>query len=68
MEVSEWMQYCLNENAFNSLRDFLDGNITGEPFDRKRQIKAFSKINADTEGICGQNVYRFAKGKVTGKG
>lgn len=68
MEVSEWMQYCLNENAFNSLRDFLDSNITGEPFDRKRQIQAFSKINADTEGICGQNVYRFVKGKVTGQG
>ena len=27
MEESEWMQYCLNENAFNSLKDFLDGNI-----------------------------------------
>ncbi len=36
MEESEWMQYSLSENAFNSLKDFLDMaklqeiNITGK--------------------------------------
>ena len=65
MEESEWMQYCLDENAFNSLKDFLDDNITGHPFDRERQIRAFSRINADTQGTCGRNVYNFVKGKVT---
>ena len=64
MEDSEWMQYCLNENAFNSLEDFLDGRITGNQFDRERQLKAFSKINADTEGRCGENVYRFVCEKI----
>jgi len=64
MEESEWMQYCLNENAFNSLKDLLDGNITGNPFDRERQLRAFSKINADTDGTCGRNVYDFVKGRV----
>ncbi len=64
MEASEWMQYCLNENAFNSLKDFLDGNITGQPFDRERQLRAFSQINANTEGTCGRDVYNFVKGKV----
>lgn len=59
MEESEWMQYCLNENAFNSLKDFLDGNITGNPFDRERQIRAFSKINAAADGGCGEGIYRF---------
>ena len=59
MEESEWMQYCLNENAFNSLKDFLDGNITGNPFDRERQIRAFSKINAAADGGCGERIYRF---------
>ena len=63
-EESEWMQYCLNENAFNSLKDFLDGNITGQPFDRERQLRAFSQINANTEGTCGRDVYNFVKGKV----
>lgn len=67
MEASDVMQYCLNENAFNSLKDFLDDNITGQQFDRERQIRAFSKVNADTEGTCGRNVYRFAKGKFEGK-
>ncbi len=64
MEESEWMQYCLNENAFNSLKDFLDGNITGNQFDRERQIRAFSKVNAYTDGTCGENVYRFVREKI----
>lgn len=66
MEESEWLQYCLNENAFNSLKDLLDGNITGNQFDRERQLKAFSKINADTEGTCGEKVYRFVREKIDG--
>lgn len=65
MEESEWLQYCLGENAFNSLKDLLDDNITGKPFDRERQLKAFSKINANTEGTCGRNVYNFVKGRIT---
>lgn len=64
MEESEWMQYCLNESAFNSLEDFLDGSITGERFNRDRQIKAFSKVNADAEGACGENVYQFVRAKI----
>lgn len=65
MEESEWLQYCLGENAFNSLKDLLDNNITGNLFDRERQLKAFSKINANTDGTCGRNVYNFVKGKIT---
>ncbi len=64
MEDSEWMQYCLNENAFNSLENLLDGRIIGNPFDRERQLAAFSKINVDKEGACGRNIYESAKGKV----
>lgn len=64
MEESEWMQYCLNENAFNSLKDLLDGSITGNQFDRERQIRAFSKVNANTDGTCGRNIYDFVKGKI----
>lgn len=61
MEESEVMQYCLIENAFNSLKDLLDDNITGNKFDKERQIRAFSKVNANTEGTCGRNVYDFLK-------
>ena len=58
MEESEWMQYCLMENAFNSLKDLLDDNITGNQFDKERQLRAFAKINANTDGTCGKNIYR----------
>lgn len=64
MEESEWLQYCLNENAFNSLKDLLDDKITGKRFDKERQLKAFSNINANTDGTCGRTVYEFVKGKV----
>lgn len=65
MEESEWMQYCLKESAFNSLKDLLDGHVTGNQFDREKQLKAFSKINANTEGTCGKNVHSFVKGKIS---
>lgn len=64
MEESEWMQYCINEDSFNSLKDFLDDRITGNQFDRERQIKAFSKINADMDGTCGQKIHQFICGKI----
>ena len=63
-EESEWMQYCLNESAFHSLKDLLDDNITGEAFDRERQIKAFSRVNVNTDGTCGRNVYNFVKERI----
>lgn len=63
MEESEWLQYCLKESAFNSLMDFLDGRITGNPFDRERQIRAFLKINASTDGACGERIHCFIKEK-----
>ena len=64
MEESEWMQYCLNENAFHSLKDLLDNNIIGSSFDKERQLQAFAKINANTDGTCGKNIYKFVKEKV----
>ena len=67
MEESEWMQYCLSENAFNSLKDLLDDCITGQPFDRERQLRAFEKINANTEGTCGQNIYWFVREKLSSR-
>ncbi len=65
MEESEWMQYCLMENAFNSLKDLLDDRITGNQFDRERQLRAFSKVNVNTDGTCGKNIYEFVKGKIS---
>ena len=56
-EDSEWLQYCCPENCFNSLKDLLDGNITGNSFDRDRQIRNFEKISANPDGTCGEKVY-----------
>lgn len=61
METSEWMSYCLEENAFNSLKDLLDGNVTGNAYDKERQIKEFAKINASTDGTCGKRIYDVVK-------
>ncbi|MCM1047766.1 MAG: hypothetical protein NC433_05000 [Clostridiales bacterium] len=63
-ENSEDLQYCLVENALNSLQDLLDDNITGNQFDRERQLRAFSKVNINTDGTCGKNVYECVKKKI----
>lgn len=60
---SQWMQYCCMENAFHTLKDFLDGNLPGAAFDRHRQMAEFAKVNASTDGRCGEKVYEFLKGK-----
>lgn len=62
MEESEWVQYGLNENALNSLKDFLDDNVTGNQFDMEKQRKAFAKINADMDGKCGKRIFCFIRG------
>lgn len=61
MEYSDWLQYCLEENAFNSLKDFLDGNITGNPFDRERQLRAYVKVNTNIDGTCGEKIHGYVK-------
>ncbi len=66
MENSEWLQYACEENAFNTLSDFLDGNIKGHTFDRDRQIRAYSKVAANNDGTCGEKTHRFVCGRLTG--
>ena len=63
-EISDWMQYACNENAFNSLSDFLEDKITGSPFDRDRAIRAFAKIAANADGTSGDKIYEFMHGKL----
>lgn len=60
-EQSEWLQYACPENAFNSLSDFLSGNITGNCFDRERQIRGYSTIAVNHDGTCGEKVYQYMK-------
>lgn len=64
---SEWLQYCCEENAFNSLADFLEGNITGEPFNKKKQVAAYGEIIANNDGTCGEKVHEFIIEQLTEK-
>lgn len=66
-DYSQWRRYCCLENAFNSLKDFLDGNITGKPFDREKQLQSYGEIAANNDGSCGQKVHEFI-GSRDGKG
>ena len=59
LENSEWLQYACEENAFNSLTDFLDGNVRGNAFDKERQIKAYGTIAANHDGTSGEKIYKY---------
>ncbi len=61
---SEWRQYDCQENAFNSLENFLDGNITGNQFDREEAIHAYRKIVENNDGTCGVKVYDFVRNRL----
>lgn len=63
-EDSQWLMYSCSESSFNSLTDFLDGKITGNAYDRDRQIQAFSQIGANLDGSSGEKIYRFVKEKL----
>lgn len=60
---SQWLQYACEENAFNSLEDFLNGTITGGAFDREKQIVAYCGITANCDGTSGEKIYEFVREK-----
>ena len=61
---SQTIRYCCREDAFHSIRDFLDGTLCGTPFDREKQLAEFSKINASVRGDCGEKVYQFIRKRI----
>ena len=63
-ENSDWLQYVCMENAFNSLRDFLDENITGARFDKEKQIEAYETIAANHDGTSGGRIHCFVQGQL----
>ncbi len=58
-ENSAHLQYACEENACNTLTNFLDNSITGNTFDKERQLKAFRKVVANIDSSCGDKVYHF---------
>ncbi|MEK3682266.1 hypothetical protein [Paenibacillus sp. FSL R10-2736] len=63
---SEWLQYCCEESAFNTLSDFLEENITGNAFNKENQITAYGEIAANNDGTCGEKVHKFIKNYLNG--
>ena len=59
-ELSEWLRYGCEENAFNSLESLLSGNIQGGLHDREKQIAAYSEIAANIDGTAGEKIHRYA--------
>lgn len=61
---SEWQRYCCWENVFNTLPDFLNGNISGNAFSKEAQLQSYAEINASCDGLCGQKVHQKVKSTV----
>ena len=56
---SQWLRYCCHENAFNSIRDFLEGNISGNQFEKDLQIEAYKAVASNSNGDCGVKIHEF---------
>lgn len=61
---SEGLVYCCSENAFNSLSDLLNETITGNAFDKEKQLQAYREIATNCDGTCGESIYRFVTEKI----
>ena len=56
-EESDWLKYCCMENSFHSLKDFLDDSVSGNVFEKEKQIRSYKEINASCKGDCGKRVH-----------
>lgn len=57
--ASKWLGYACLENAFNTLKDFLDGNITGNQFNKEKQFENYSGVAINLDGTCGKKVHEL---------
>lgn len=58
---SETLPYACMENILNPLERFLDGVTAGNPFDKERQLAAYSELAANSDGSCGRKIYGYIK-------
>lgn len=65
-KISEWSMYAARENAFNTLPDFLNGTLSGCPYEKTRARQEFAKITANSDGTCGAKTYEFIRNKLAG--
>lgn len=64
-EYPDPLAYVCVENYFNTLDRFLDGNTVGNRFEKEKQLAAYRKIIADSDGECGKNTYVFIKREIS---
>ncbi len=60
------LAYSCKESAINTLKDFIDGNISGDSFNKDKQLEEFRKIAANSDGTCGEKIHEFAMKKQSG--
>lgn len=66
-KLAEWIRYGCEEDAFNSLKDLLDGTLKGQPFDRAACLAAYGEVAANGDGTAGEKIHQFALEKLTAK-
>ena len=65
--LADWIRYGCEEDAFNSLKDLLDGTIKGQAFDRTACLTAYGEIAANGDGTAGEKIHQFALEKLAVK-
>lgn len=53
--------YCCNENALNSLDDFINDNMKYNNHDLKKQLEYFKRISNNCDGTAGEKIYNYIK-------
>lgn len=64
-KYSEWLQYACQENAFNSLPDFLNERIRGNQFNKDKAVQAYERIAANNDGTSGEKIFDFVLGELS---
>lgn len=57
--ISEWQRYGCLEDAHNTLKDFLKGDLSGKEFSRSAQLEAYSEIAAHIDGTAGAAIHQY---------
>lgn len=57
------VQYCCHETVLHSLKDFLDGTVIGNKFNKEIQLQAYGTIFENYDGSCGEKVHQFVHDK-----
>ncbi|MFV0464519.1 MAG: hypothetical protein ACK5ML_00485 [Lachnospiraceae bacterium] len=58
-ELSQWLTYGCEESSFNTIKNLLEGTISGSQFDQKRQQNMLKEIVENGDGSCGEKTHRF---------